>query len=63
MQTIGKLNFSRLGERYFVMDKKDIRLLKKFFYNNEKCDVISQLGKIDNPLLLHFFAANYNWNS
>jgi hypothetical protein len=46
-----------------VMDKKDIRILEELLYNVEKEDVISQLSTIDNPIILHFFAANYNWNN
>ena len=45
------------------MDKKDISILEELLYNAEKEDVISQLSNIDNPLILHFFAANYNWNN
>jgi hypothetical protein len=32
-------------------------------YDTDKNDTIIQLRKINNPLSLHFFAANYNWNS
>ena len=44
------------------MDKKDISILEELLNNVEKEDVINQLSNIDNPLILHFFAANYNWN-
>ncbi len=45
------------------MDKKDINFLEELLYNTDKNKLISQLSKIDNPLMLHFFAANYNWDS
>ena len=45
------------------MNNKDISILEELLYNAEKEDVISQLSNIDNPLILHFFAANYNWNN
>lgn len=45
------------------MDNKDISFLEELLYNTDKDDTISQLSNIDNPLILHFFAANYNLNS
>lgn len=45
------------------MDKKDINFLEELLYNTDKNNLISQLSKIDNPLMLHFYAANFNWNS
>lgn len=45
------------------MDKKDISFLEELLYNTDKANTISWLSKVDNPLILHFFAANYNWNS
>jgi hypothetical protein len=45
------------------MDKKDMSFLEKLLYSADKDDIISQLENTNNPLLLHFFAANYNWNS
>jgi hypothetical protein len=45
------------------MDEKDIRILEELLYHKEKEEVISQLSAINNPLILHFFAANYNWNN
>lgn len=45
------------------MDKKDINFLEELLYNTDKNNLISQLSKVDNPLMLHFYAANYNWNS
>ncbi|NUH85303.1 DUF4274 domain-containing protein [Bacillus firmus] len=44
------------------MDEKDIIFLEQLLYNTDKDYVVSQLKNIDNPLLLHYFAANYNWN-
>lgn len=43
------------------MDEKDISLLEELLYNSDKGEIISRLRNIDNPLLLHIFAANYNW--
>jgi hypothetical protein len=45
------------------MDKKDINFLVDLLYNTDKNNMISQLRNVDNPLILHFFAANYNWNN
>ncbi|MEH7392337.1 DUF4274 domain-containing protein [Bacillus sp. JJ1503] len=45
------------------MDQKDISFLEELLYNTDKYDVISRLSSIDNPLMLHYFAANYNWNN
>ncbi len=43
--------------------KKDISFLEELLYNTNKNEIISRLSNKDNPLILHFFAANYNWNS
>ncbi|WP_399627895.1 DUF4274 domain-containing protein [Sporosarcina sp. SG10008] len=40
----------------------EITFREELLYNKEKNNLISQLGNVDNPLILHFFAANYNWN-
>ncbi|MGG1238564.1 DUF4274 domain-containing protein [Bacillus sonorensis] len=45
------------------MDKKNINFLEELLYNTEKDSTISRVRNIDDPLLLHVFAANYNWNS
>ncbi|AEP01017.1 MULTISPECIES: DUF4274 domain-containing protein [Heyndrickxia] len=45
------------------MEKKDINFLEKLLYKTDKSCVISQLANINNSLLLHYFAANYNWNN
>lgn len=45
------------------MDEKDIIFLEQLLYNTDKDYVVSQLKNIDNPISLHYFAANYNWNS
>ncbi|MGR6338774.1 DUF4274 domain-containing protein [Priestia megaterium] len=45
------------------MKDQDIMLLKELLYNADKDDVVSKLKKIDDPLILHCFAANYNWNN
>ncbi|ARZ63344.1 MULTISPECIES: DUF4274 domain-containing protein [Bacillus cereus group] len=45
------------------MENKDISLLEELLYNTNKEDTISRIKNIDNPILLHYFAANYNWNS
>lgn len=44
------------------MEDKDNSLLEELFYNTKKEDTISRLKNIDNPIILHCFAANYNWN-
>ena len=45
------------------MDDKDIIFLDQLLYNANKDYVVSQLKNIDNSLILHYFAANYNWNN
>ncbi|MBD1382628.1 DUF4274 domain-containing protein [Metabacillus arenae] len=45
------------------MDFQEIKFLKELLYNTEKDDLISKLNNLDSPLILHYFAANYNWNS
>lgn len=45
------------------MNKEDINLLEQLLYNTDKNYIISQLTNTNNSLLLHYFAANYNWNS
>ena len=45
------------------MDEKDNLFLEELLYNTDKDYVVSQIMNIDNPLLLHYFSANYNWNN
>ena len=45
------------------MGNTEITFLEELLYNTDKNNLISQLSNVDNPLILHFFAANYNWNS
>ena len=45
------------------MENKDISLLEELLIIQIKRDTISRIKNIDNPILLHCFAANYNWNS
>jgi len=45
------------------MVNSEITYLVGLLYNTDKNILISQLKKVDNPLILHYFAANYNWNS
>ena len=45
------------------MEEKDIIFLEELLYNTDKDYVVSQIMNIDNPLLLHYFSANYNWNN
>ncbi|MBO0589671.1 DUF4274 domain-containing protein [Sporosarcina sp. E16_8] len=45
------------------MGNTEITFLEELLYNTDKNNLISQLGNVDNPLILHFFAENYNWNS
>ncbi|QHZ47242.1 MULTISPECIES: DUF4274 domain-containing protein [unclassified Bacillus (in: firmicutes)] len=45
------------------MDKKDINFLEELLYKTDKDSTISLVRNIDDPLMLHVFAANYNWNS
>ncbi|MBU9723509.1 MULTISPECIES: DUF4274 domain-containing protein [Bacillaceae] len=43
--------------------KEDINYLEQLLYNSDKDFIVTQLKDTDNSLLLHYFAANYNWNS
>ncbi|MGE7184030.1 DUF4274 domain-containing protein [Peribacillus sp. NPDC006672] len=45
------------------MDKQDISFLEQLLFNTDKDYIISELTNTDNSLFLHYFAANYNWNS
>lgn len=45
------------------LGETEITFLEELLYNTDKNNLVSQLGNIDNPIILHFFAANYNWNS
>lgn len=45
------------------MGNTEITFLKELLYNTDKNNIICQLGNVDNSLILHFFAANYNWNN
>jgi hypothetical protein len=45
------------------MNKEDINFLEQLLYNKEKKYIMSQLTNTNKSLLLHYFAANYNWNS
>lgn len=45
------------------MDDRDMNFLKQLIYNTEKEEQISILKNVDNPVILHCFAANYNWNN
>ena len=45
------------------MENKDISLLEELLHNTNKEDTISRIKNIDNPIILHCFAANYNWNN
>lgn len=45
------------------MKKEHISFLEDLLYNANQEYIISQLSKIDNSMLLHGFAANYNWNN
>ncbi|MEK4407086.1 DUF4274 domain-containing protein [Sporosarcina sp. FSL K6-1540] len=37
--------------------------MEELLYNTDKNNLISQLSNVDNSLMIHFFTANYNWNS
>ncbi|MCU5438823.1 DUF4274 domain-containing protein [Bacillus cereus] len=45
------------------MENKDISLLEELLHNTNKEDTISRIKNIDNPIIFHCFAANYNWNN
>lgn len=45
------------------MGKQDINFLNELLYHTEDVDRIHQLSCIEDPLCLHYFAANYQWDS
>jgi len=45
------------------MGREDISFLENLLYNTDYNYIIDKLNKTNNSLLLHFFAANYNWNN
>ncbi|WP_233879556.1 DUF4274 domain-containing protein [Virgibacillus halodenitrificans] len=45
------------------MEENEFSFLEQLLYNEDKKYVINQLKNLNNSLLLHYFAANYNWNS
>jgi len=45
------------------MDKDDIHFLQQLLNRTDKDYIISYLLNTNNSLLLHYSAANYNWNS
>lgn len=45
------------------MDKDDIHFLQQLLNSTDKDYIISYLLNTNNSLLLHYSAANYNWNS
>ena len=45
------------------MGNTKITFLEELLYITDKNNIISLLGNVDNPLIIHFFVANYNWNS
>ncbi|KEK19184.1 hypothetical protein BAMA_24605 [Bacillus manliponensis] len=44
------------------MRSVDMELLESLLYNEERDEIIRTLSIITNPLTLHIFAANYNWD-
>lgn len=42
---------------------KEIKFLEQLLYNTDKNYIINYLTNTNNSLLLHYFAANYNWNN
>ncbi|MFY4775064.1 DUF4274 domain-containing protein [Metabacillus sp. RGM 3146] len=45
------------------MNEEDINFLEQLHYNTDKNYIMSKLTNTNNSLLLHYFAANHNWNS
>ncbi|WP_438824019.1 DUF4274 domain-containing protein [Bacillus sp. JJ1773] len=43
--------------------KVDISFLEELLYYKDKQTTIKHLSNIENPLILHLFAANYNWTN
>lgn len=45
------------------MESEERSLLEQLIYSTDENYVVSHISNIENPLILHFFAANYNWNN
>jgi len=45
------------------MTNQDIQFLTNMLYNEDLKLVKDEVGKIEDPILLHTFSANYNWNN
>ncbi|KMK93109.1 DUF4274 domain-containing protein [Rossellomorea marisflavi] len=45
------------------MDKIEFHFLEQLLYHTDKEYVVSQIKNVDNPLFLHYFAGNYDWDS
>lgn len=46
-----------------AMNGEELQNLKDLLYNEDNSSTIAEIKNIKNPLVLHVFAANYNWNS
>ncbi|MBE1446737.1 DUF4274 domain-containing protein [Paenibacillus sp. OAS669] len=44
------------------MNGEELQKLKELLYSEDNSNIISEIKKM-NPLELHIFVANYNWNS
>jgi hypothetical protein len=45
------------------MDSEDKKRLRNLLYDENKENLKTEIIKLDNSLLLHIIAANYNWDS
>ena len=45
------------------MDSKDITKLKDLLYNENNAKLAEEIINMENPLMLHVFVANYNWDN
>lgn len=45
------------------MNNEELQKLKDLLYSEDSESVIEEIKNMKNPLYLHVYAANYNWNS
>lgn len=45
------------------MNSEELQYLKELLYIEDIRSIREEVKKIKNPIFLHIFAANYNWNS
>jgi hypothetical protein len=45
------------------MNSMDLQKLRELLYSEDHNSIIAEMKRLDSPLYLHIYAANYNWNN